>query len=163
MAATQFFPASEAIAVNGKQVVGPRFEDLNVVNMVWANAKTWTNNNSVNVPVFEIFYQETNTLQVSSYLFARGTTQTISVLLAIIAAQASSQNFTLYPNWIAINRKEIGVAKDIIINDSFVTRRWYRQDLDQTDISVGVRQALEDIKLTVMGNQGKAYGYYYAY
>lgn len=163
MASSQFFPVSESIAVNGKQNTGPRFEDLNTLFMVWANAKTWTNNAGVSVPVFELWYQEKNKLQLTQYLFSRGASQGIDVLLSIIAAQASSQNFTQYNNWFAINRKDIGTPKNIIINDSFVRGRIYNPVSNSTNILVGVDQALENLVFSVSGNQGKAYGYYYSY
>lgn len=163
MASTQFFPASESIAVNGVPNNTVRFEDLNVDKMVWATVKTWTQVGGVSTPVFELWYQETNALKLSQYLFPRDASQDISVFLAIVLAEASDENFTKYTNWIRYNRRDIGTAKDIIINDSFITRKIFRIDANETDLYVGVRQALEDQIFTVEGDQEKAKNYYYTY
>lgn len=161
----QFFPSVEAIAVNGLATNnGPYFNDINVNDIVAVIPKTWTDENQVKHFVFEVQYQETQKIKLTTYLFPRGQNQNVSDFLAIVDTVTSSDNnLTKYAGWVAINRKDIGTAKDILLNDNFIEDRNYRNAQNKTDLYVGIRQALVQQIFTVTGNQGLSFAYYYAY
>lgn len=165
MAETQFFPTTAAVAINNvAQSDGPRFEDINTNSIVFVTTKTWVNNQTgVNQYVFEVQFQETNAIQLTTYLFPRGQFQTVSVFKTILDAQASTNNVVQYDDWTEINRRPIGTTKDILLNDDFIKRRIYRQANNTTDLYVGVKTAIEDQIYTVLGDQEKGWDYYYSY
>lgn len=159
-----FFPAVEAIATNGKSITGgPLFQDLNSNFFIAVIPKTWTDENGVNHYVFELWYQETQKINYTTFLFPRSSSQDVDSFLTVVNAQALNNNLTQYNGWVAINRRDIGAARNILLNDSFIERRIYRQSHNVTDLYVGIRQALDQEIFTVTGNQEKAFAYYYAY
>jgi len=162
---SQFFAASFSIAINNRANNKVQFQDLNVNNIIFVTAKTWVNDSTgVNTPVYEVQYQETNAIDLTTYLFPRSTGQTVGQFAAIINAWAPANNLTYYTGWFQINLRDIGTARPVLINDDFVTRRVYLTlNGGQTRISVGYRQELYDTIFTLQGNQTKAVTYYYSY
>lgn len=165
MAQNQFFPSSFAIAINNRAVNNVQFWDLNVDRLIFAVAKTWVNDNTgENTPVYEMWFQDQNQLTVSTYLFQRTEGQTIGQLLAILNDWASANDFFEYTDWLQLNRRPIGTAKSILLNDNYVAKRIEKTiDGGQTDLYVGIQQALTYQIFTVNGLQGKATVYYYNY
>lgn len=165
MAQNQFFPSSFAIAINNRAVNNVQFWDLNVDRLIFAVAKTWVNDNTgENTPVYEMWFQDQNQLTISTYLFPRTEGQTIGQLLAILNDWASANDFFEYTDWLQLNRRPIGTAKSILLNDNYVAKRIYKTvDGGQTDLYVGIQQALAYQIFTVDGDQTKAVTYYYDY
>jgi len=138
-------------------------------------AKTWVNNISgVNQNVYEIWYQEYQTLSYTTYLFPRTVGQGVGQFLAIVQAWAPTNNLTQYYTWLELNRRPVGggavdvggstaVARDILLNDDYVARRTYVVSGATTDLYVAVGQALDYEIFKVSGDQTKARTYYYDY
>lgn len=162
---SQFFPASFCVAINGLANNSVQFTDLNVNNLVFANTKTWVNNSTgVNTPVYEMWFLDYNSLTYTTYYFPRTEGQTINQLLAILNSWAPANNFFEYTDWIQINRRPIGTAKPILLNDDYVRKRIYvTTDGGQTNLYVGGMNTLSYQIFTVSGDQTKAVTYYYDY
>jgi hypothetical protein len=171
----QFFPACFSVAINGLANNSVNFSDLNTNRILLCNAKTWVNNSTgENENVYEIWYQEYQTLEYTTYLFPRTVGQGVGQFLAIVQAWAPTNNLTQYSGWTELNRRPVGtgrvdvggsaaVARDLLLNDDYVARRTYVVNALSTDIYLTVGQTLDYQVFRFSGNLTKAIPYYYGY
>jgi len=160
MANAQFYPDSLALAINTVPVNEPQFSDLNVKNFVWVQATTASINGGAAQPVFELYYQETNALDLSVYLFPRGANQGIDDFVSVLNTWCPVNNMTKYTQWVQLNDSFEFPQKDVLINDDLVTRRRYDSHTNYTTIYVGYRQELIDARFKVVGDQERGYIFY---
>lgn len=165
-----FFPAVESIATNNVATNSVIFQDLNADKFLAVIPKTWTDQDGTVRYVFELWYQSFNTLSYTTYLFPRNSGQGVDVFLTIVNANTLNNNLTQYNDWVGLNRRPTGTARNILLNDTYVENRKYVPANGttipaggQTNLSLTVNQALDPEVFTCLGNYSKSWAYYYAY
>lgn len=173
---SQFFPACFSVAINGLANNSVQFQDLNTNKIVFCVAKTWVNNSTgQNQNVYEIWFKDYNQIQpYTSYLFPRTYGEGVGKFLQIVQAWAPTNNLTQYYTWTHLNRRPVGsgaqdvggtgtVARDILLNDDFVSKRVYVVNAIATDLYVALGQTLDYEIFRVALDQTKNVNYYYNY
>lgn len=159
-----FLPINEALALNGQFGRGyPYYMDVNQLNLLWVMPVTYTDPNDIaGSPKngFEFAFYDNKRIRYDTMLFGNSTYSTVTLWLNYLNSIGFSP-MTQYNNYIKINRRAIGTARNILVNDEKLVRRVYRASNNETDLYLDSGNTITRTILTVQGDQTIAGGYYY--
>jgi len=168
MANSAFFPSSADGWLNTRPNEPVQFSDINVNNILYVFATTFTNESGTVVPVFQMGVLEGGgtavELSSSTYLFPTYGCS-LAQFKTILDAQASTNDVVSYTNLFAIGNKENVIStRNVLIGDAHVVRRVYTPKGDYTVFYMnGLQNMGSYLQFYLSGDKSKAFAYYYAY
>lgn len=151
----------QVIAVDNKEVLTPRYEDIYPSYIQCAVASTYTRSDGTTVPGTEVKYLDPTKIKTTSYFLYETTADLYARIVSVVPADTFIKKFTTLSE---INFNSLVSTKVCLINDTCVARRVYNAVDNVTYIYIqAYTSQIQPLILTVTGDHTLAYQAYYDY